>query len=642
MRNISVRGKLIIIAVATILILILSAVMVNDIIKNIKINGELYNKINLQNELIADILPPPAYLIESYLTALKALDASQNKNTLISKIQNLESQFNERKQYYEKILSNSDKSKDILLNESFESGKRFYSIINSEWVFAVKDENIAKISSVVFGKLKNTYEEHRTAIDKIAVEAKRNSKILENEAKAKLEKGYLFLASIFVFIVLFIVLTFYVVYKTIGGSIVKLQAGILSLFDFIGHKTSKADRIFINSKDEFGVMAKTINGSIASLENELEKDMETIKEAVEVANQIKIGNFTVRIETAPGNPKLNELKESINGMLNSVEKVVGANLTNIAAVLKAYTLHNFAASAPYAKGDIEVMVNELGREISVSLKTNLENGYELFYEADNLSRQMESLSANSNEQAAALQETSASIEEMSANTKNTLQKATEMSKIAELTKKSAQDGMNVTNKTVFTMEEILSATNAINEAVAIIDNIAFQTNILSLNAAVEAATAGEVGKGFAVVAGEVRSLAKKSADAAKEISELTLKARQKANEGKSAADEMQFGFNALVKKIDETDNLIKDVVSATNEQAKGIAQISSAILSLDSMTQNVVAATAETTAIAESVAKMANGMVFESEHKNFYGKESVKKQLVPSEGLIMRRLSSYL
>ncbi|HRF57863.1 MAG TPA: hypothetical protein PLV58_10760, partial [Campylobacterales bacterium] len=149
MRNISVRGKLIIIAVATILILILSAVMVNDIIKNIKINGELYNKINLQNELIADILPPPAYLIESYLTALKALDASQDKNTLISKIQNLESQFNERKQYYEKILSNSDKSKDILLNESFESGKRFYSIINSEWVFAVKDENIAKISSVV-------------------------------------------------------------------------------------------------------------------------------------------------------------------------------------------------------------------------------------------------------------------------------------------------------------------------------------------------------------------------------------------------------------------------------------------------------------------------------------------------------------
>ncbi|HRF56060.1 MAG TPA: methyl-accepting chemotaxis protein, partial [Campylobacterales bacterium] len=498
------------------------------------------------------------------------------------------------------------------------------------------------ISSVVFGKLKNTYEEHRTAIDKIAVEAKRNSKILENEAKAKLEKGYLFLASIFVFIVLFIFLTFYVIYKTIGGSIVKLQSGILSLFDFIGHKTSKADRILINSKDEFGVMAKTINGSIASLENELEKDMATIKEAVEVANQIKIGNFTVRIETAPGNPKLNELKESINGMLNSVEKVVGANLTNIAAVLKAYTLHNFAASAPYAKGDIEVMVNELGREISVSLKTNLENGYELFYEADNLSRQMESLSANSNEQAAALQETSASIEEMSANTKNTLQKATEMSKIAELTKKSAQDGMNVTNKTVFTMEEILSATNAINEAVAIIDNIAFQTNILSLNAAVEAATAGEVGKGFAVVAGEVRSLAKKSADAAKEISELTLKARQKANEGKSAADEMQFGFNALVKKIDETDNLIKDVVSATNEQAKGIAQISSAILSLDSMTQNVVAATAETTAIAESVAKMANGMVFESEHKNFYGKESVKKQLVPSEGLIMRRLSSYL
>lgn len=627
MNKLSVGKKLTIVAVVAILALILSAVMANNVIKNIKINGEHYYKIRLQSDLIADILPPPAYLIESYLVALKAMDPSQDKGALISKMQELEGQFMERKRFYEKALTDDDKSKDILLNESFKSGEKFYRVVNSEWAPAVKAKDDATVKAVLFEKLKSLYEEHRTAIDKVTIEATKKGKLLEEEAKNKLEKGYILLSSLVLFIVFFIGFAFFVVYKTIGESVVRLQIGISSIFDFIGHKTSKADRILIDSNDEFGAMAKTINGSIAILEAEYEKDKVTIKEAVEVANKIKVGDFTARIESACGNPKLEELRESINSMLDSVERVVGSDLNEINAVLKAYTSYDFTAMTPRARGDIEVMVNELGKEISLFLRKNLENGYDLYKEADNLRFEMEKLSNNSSEQAVAIEKTSASIEEIAANTKNTFQKAVEMSKIAEQTKKSAKDGMLVTNKTVFTMEEILTATNAINEAVAIIDNIAFQTNILSLNAAVEAATAGEAGKGFAVVAGEVRNLAQKSADAAKAISSLALKARQKAGEGKSAADEMQSGFGALVKKIEETDRLIRDVADATNEQAQGVEQISDAIQILDSMTQNIVAATGKTTAIAESVAEMANGMVYESERKKFYGKEGVAKMI---------------
>ena len=135
------------------------------------------------------------------------------------------------------------------------------------------------------------------------------------------------------------------------------------------------------------------------------------------------------------------------------------------------------------------------------------------------------------------------------------------------------------------MDEINTQVNAINDAITIIDQIAFQTNILSLNAAVEAATAGEAGKGFAVVAQEVRNLASRSAEAAKEIKTIVENASQKADDGKKIANKMIEGYPTLNESISQTINLISDIEKASKEQQSGIVQINDSINALDKQTQ---------------------------------------------------------
>ncbi len=184
------------------------------------------------------------------------------------------------------------------------------------------------------------------------------------------------------------------------------------------------------------------------------------------------------------------------------------------------------------------------------------------------------------------------------------------------------------SQTTQAMDEINKEVNAINEAITIIDQIAFQTNILSLNAAVEAATAGEAGKGFAVVAQEVRNLATRSADAANEIKKLVSNATAKANNGKQIADSMISGYSNLNDNIEQTINLIKSVELASKEQLNGINQINDAISSLDRQTQRNASIASETHNVAVTTDRIAKLVVSSANEKEFIGKESVKAEAI--------------
>ena len=240
-----------------------------------------------------------------------------------------------------------------------------------------------------------------------------------------------------------------------------------------------------------------------------------------------------------------------------------------------------------------------------------------------MSQSVSVLNESATNQAASLEEIAASVTEISENIQHTSQKAQDMFSLSSNTKESSTEGKELAIKTVASMEEINDKVQTINESIAVIDQISFQTNILSLNAAVEAATAGEAGKGFAVVAQEVRNLASRSADAAKEIKELVESATIQAKNGKDISSVMIKGFEELETKIDETNLLITDVADAAKEQTLGMNQISDTINNLDQFTQGNASVADKTNAISMDTNKIALGVVENVNKNQFNGKKEI-------------------
>jgi methyl-accepting chemotaxis protein len=431
--------------------------------------------------------------------------------------------------------------------------------------------------------------------------------------------GYIVVFAIFIGFSLLII-------GQITSSVTQLDKGLLSFFRFLSGDASKADTISMDTQDELGQMAKIINQNIRKIEEGLARDNDTVADALAVVQQVKEGNLSATVRATPNNPQLTQLKDA----LNSAIVTLNDNVSRALKTLDGYSKYDFTLKADKGalKAEMAALIdgiNNLGNEVSQMLKDALQNGYDLSGNSTDLTQMVEELSNSSSEQAASLEETAASLEEITSVIRETAMRATDMTRLSAETKKSADHGMSLTSRTASVMDEITRATTAINESVAVIENISFQTNILSLNAAVEAATAGEAGKGFAVVAQEVRNLANRSAEAAKAIKELAEAAQSKTVEGKRASDDMIDGFRDLNQKIDNTTKLIEDVASATKEQMSGVEQINDAVAQLDRMTQENAAVAAQTGIIAETVSKMANDLVDDANKKRFIGKDNVSK-----------------
>jgi methyl-accepting chemotaxis protein len=301
----------------------------------------------------------------------------------------------------------------------------------------------------------------------------------------------------------------------------------------------------------------------------------------------------------------------------------------ILRVVSSYTNDDFTDSIKVIdkyKEDMKLLmesINKLGKVLSDNARINFQNGETLEKNANVMNSSMTNLSQKANEQAASLEQTAAAVEEITSITRNNAQNAVKMASLGQTVKESVFSGEELASKTVVSMEEINQKVNSINEAIIVIDQIAFQTNILSLNAAVEAATAGEAGKGFAVVAQEVRNLAARSAEAAKEIKDLVESANIKANEGKQISDTMIEGYSSLSKNINNTIELIYAVSSSSKEQQIGISQINESIASLDKQTQENAAIAQNTNNIALQTDTISKQIVTSADEKEFKGKNEI-------------------
>lgn len=215
------------------------------------------------------------------------------------------------------------------------------------------------------------------------------------------------------------------------------------------------------------------------------------------------------------------------------------------------------------------------------------------------------LSQRTEEQASNLQQTAASMEQLTATVQQNTQTARQATELAGSASAVASEGGRVVEKFVATMKEISTSSRRIADITSVIDGIAFQTNILALNAAVESARAGEYGRGFAVVAGEVRSLAHRASDAAKEIKTLINQSVERVESGMRQADEAGLSMTSIVNQVKKVTDLISEISSASIEQASGICQVGDAVNQLDQVTQQNAALVEESAAAAESLKHQA-------------------------------------
>jgi len=315
------------------------------------------------------------------------------------------------------------------------------------------------------------------------------------------------------------------------------------------------------------------------------------------------GDFTGRIGKDYQNDDLNRFAGSVNELVDSIDSAVAEVRRVIAALADADLSQSMEGQFQGAFAELQQNVNTTMLTLRLTMQnvrgaagTIKESSAELSYAANDLSKRTE-------QQAAALEETAAALDEITATVRASSSRANEARDMVRETKESAGKSGAIVRDAVSAMSRIEGSSSRISQIIGVIDEIAFQTNLLALNAGVEAARAGEAGRGFAVVAQEVRELAQRSANAAKEIKTLISASASEVEGGVSLVRATGDALLEIEKLVLRVNDHVESIATAAREQATALAEINTSVNQMDQMTQKNAAMVEETTAASETLAE---------------------------------------
>jgi len=348
---------------------------------------------------------------------------------------------------------------------------------------------------------------------------------------------------------------------------------------------------------------------VESLQGKLRSEQEARQAAVAAAERAQTAQAqSASVQTADANHELiathmaAELTSVINAALdgNLVDRVSLQGKSGFLAEMAA-SLNKLLDSMAGAIRQIQSVSGEVSRG------------------AEEISAGTVNLSQRTEEQSSSLEETASSMEEMTTTVKQNAANAGEANQLAIAARSQAESGGTVVGKAVRAMSEINDASKKIADIIGVIDEIAFQTNLLALNAAVEAARAGEQGRGFAVVASEVRSLAGRSATAAKEIKELIQDSVRKVEDGSTLVTESGHTLEQIVVSVKKVSDIVAEITAASREQSSGIEQVNRAVMQMDELTQQNGALVEQATSASQTLAEQARNLSQMMQHYHVSG-----------------------
>ncbi len=546
-------------------------------LNTVRIGGQNYRDIVAGKDLTADILPPPLYVIEAYLTAHEAKSEPGTIDRAQATLARLHKDYDARLAVWR--ASDIDPAvKDILLGESDQAAGRFWDIAENQLLPAVRRGDQAEIDRLT-PLMSTAYQRHRKAVDSMVPLIAAESARTEAQAARAQQRSVALVAALGVLLGLII-----------GAGVWFLRrlvlAPVLRIGDYM-HRLADGNYgeapPFVGRKDEVGAMA----GSVAvfrqaALERQAlrheteatrqrsdaerqrsaeerevsEREQRVVVEALAGGlKRLSNGDLAVRIE-APVAARFQTLKDDFN-----------AAATNLAQVLS--TVEQVAGSVRSASGEIAGA-------------------------AEDLSRRTE-------QQAASLEETAAALDQITATVKRTAKGAESANRLSDEARSQANASGEVVRSAIEAMAKIEASSGQIAQIIGVIDEIAFQTNLLALNAGVEAARAGDAGRGFAVVATEVRALAGRSAEAAKEIKGLILSSSGEVAGGVALVRRAGEALRGIVEKVSAIHERIGDISGSANEQAQSLSQVNTAVNHMDQVTQQNAAMVEQTSAAAHSL-----------------------------------------
>ena len=360
-----------------------------------------------------------------------------------------------------------------------------------------------------------------------------------------------------------------------------------------------ANPIFAEDKTRLGTVVEWINRT---------EELKTADEVTGLVNSASEGNFTTRLSTEGKEGFFLQLSEGLNTLMETSDR----GLNDIARVLGAIAEGDLTerVTADYQGTFLELkdFCNKTTENLTQMIGDIRQASDTILTASGEIASGNADLSSRTEQQASNLEETASSMEELTSTVRTNTDSAKQANVLAEQASGVATDGGELIKQVVVTMESINESAQKISDIIGVIDGIAFQTNILALNAAVEAARAGEQGRGFAVVASEVRTLAQRSAEAAKDIKQLISDSVSKIEGGNQLVNKSGETMGEIVTAIKRVNDIMSEIAAASVEQASGIEEVNTAVNQMDEMTQQNAALVEEAAAAAESLQSQAEGL----------------------------------